>query len=260
MQKGRNMTQQVKVSIRASQVPEWADCQARAGFHLQRPGPLPGRPNVGQVVGNYVHQNITGQAFEPPRFVEWDEATRNEREMSRQVQNLTKLATQELERASRRVILREVEMKREMDEPPVLLEVTGHIDGVLELPNGDLSSLELKTGKNPPRTSWLQSGVYAWIWMHHTVSPDGAVPVPFFSCTVLWLDRKNERAVFQERLAADIVPLARATLAGIARAMSAGYSYNPSSLSCSTCLHTECAVRYEKPPASQNPLAHRVAF
>ena len=235
----------IRVKIRASSVPEWADCQARADYTVKRAAAPGDRPHVGAVVGSLVHQRLTGQEFELPRFIEWDAWTRNEREMERQVDVMADLAGQELTRRNALVVFKELEMTREMTEPNVVLEVTGHLDGaMMDVQSHALASLELKTGIHPPKGAWLQSGVYAWLWRQHRSLQSVTTP-QFQKCVVLWLDRKGERVTWQERDAAPLEHLAGTQLSQIARACVEGVTYNPSSLSCSSCLNTQCAVRYD---------------
>ena len=236
---------ELKETVRASSVPEWADCQARAEYMVKRSGALPGRPHVGAVLGTMVHGMLLDKGADMlplPDFIEWDQWTRNLKEMSRQAGTMYALALIELEARGWKIIMSEIEMARELYEPPVRLEVTGHMDAIISRPH-ELATLELKTGAHRPRGAWLQSGVYAWLWEGDASKrlPHG----PIYKSAVLWLNRRNEDVTWEERETKPLRLLAAGQLTAIARAMVEGGTYNPSSLSCSSCLNTGCAVRYE---------------
>ena len=63
----------------------------------------------------------------------------------------------------------------------------------------------------------------------------------------MWINRKDSTIQWEERHPATLSELAEAQLKSIARAEHHGPTYNPSSLSCSSCLNDECDLRYGAP-------------
>ena len=240
------------VNIRASSVPAWADCAARANFEIQRSGPLPNRPHVGSVVGTLVHQKLLegpNAQWKLPDYIEWDAHTRNMRELFLQVDLMSDRAFRELGDRGWQMCKSEIEMEAEYYVPGIRLRVTGHMDGTIESPSHPvwrLASFELKTGINPPRGAWLQTGVYGWLWERHDPGHTGHIQ-PLELATVLWLDRRDGSVRWEERSPKMLTAVAEAQLGAIARHMLHEATYNPSSLSCSSCLNSTCPVRFGEP-------------
>ena len=243
---------ELHAAIRASQIPEWADCQARADYHVKRNGPEIARPHVGAVLGTIVHTMLLERhedAFDNlPEFVEWDQWTRNERDLRRQAGALYDLARHEMARREYGILFSEVTLRREIVLPPVRLLVTGHMDAVIEHDaTRGLASFELKTGAHQPKAAWLQTGVYAWLWEGKVCAEpsDLAEKNNIRTSVVMWLNRRNERILWHERETEPLRFAATRQILAIARSMSQGVTYNPSSLACSSCLVDDCPVRYE---------------
>ena len=62
---------------------------------------------------------------------------------------------------------------------------------------------------------------------------------------MLWLNRKDEAVMWEERETEPLIDVAFDQVRSIARGMAHGPTYNPSSLGCRRCLFDECAVRFE---------------
>jgi len=237
------MTVELHAAIRASQVGSWADCGARAQYHVQRGAPPQDRPHVGTVVGTLVHRMMLEHRgavdADLPRFVEWDAHTRNKRELMDQVSFFAGVGNGEASRRGWRLGHTEVEMKGVLYEAGVRLQVSGHMDGTLTK-REKLATFELKTGAHQPRSSWLQTGVYCWLWGQENEEPLAA-------SVVLWVNRKSGTAKWEERDPAMLAAAGLHELQAICRDKMHGPRYNPSSLSCSSCLNDECSVRYVEP-------------
>ena len=248
----------MKYTLRASQIPHWADCQARANHDRQRVGADSSRPPVALVAGSIVHYALAGQHYDMPDFIEWDEGTGNLKELNRQTARMVREARHQMREHGWEVCQHELAIEREfrvkMDELPGITTdtsvlVTGHVDAVLVHDRtGELASLELKTGIRPPQAAWLQSGVYALIW-------DGRDEPAINKSIVLWLHRSRPESLWEER---DSGPLKNAAMGHVRRyadAMEYGPAYNPSSLSCRSCLNEECPVRYNRNYLPDEPIS-----
>lgn len=228
-------------TIRASSAGTWSDCAMRAWYiHNQdtttdEPKSLP----VALAVGIEVHSRITGQAFTEPLRIEYDDATRSDLERKRQVEQITQEAIQQLKDCDLEAIETERYFSREIWSGEVGAVIEGHIDLICKhKKTNEIYFVDLKTGKSPPRASWLQLAVYYWLGKHNEYEAN--------KCSVLWIPRtiKETQSKHYVKDGESLFSSANLLIRRIMQTISTGKPLpNPNSFSCKNCCVKDCPVR-----------------
>lgn len=226
------------IEIRASAVPAWGDCAARA-MHIAEYGkPARDEEAVALAVGNAVHKRITGHEFEPAQRLRFDAETRTAKEMNRQVDSMANRGTLALAEHGLTVKAKEKSFDTaRIKIGKIQMRVRGTADMLCETDNNEIVLVDLKTGAHPPKAAWLQLATYAWLADANDVEID--------ACGILWLPRKRTGGdgKFWQRPAPELLPMAKTMLRKIAAAYATTAAPNPSSLHCSTCPKSDCVAR-----------------
>lgn len=225
--------------LHASAAAAWLDCAKRANYLSNRiddeDEPERGR-SVALEIGHRVHHRITGHSYdETPNIIRYDKATRSKSEMERQVELLSKLAGEKLETEGLAVKEKELPMALEVSiaDNPILLK--GTADLICER-EGKTILIDLKTGKNPPKTVWVQLSIYLYLYRQLGLGEVEA-------CGVLAVPRKCADIVecsYEERPAEALSGIVEPLFKHIVRSSLAGGLPNPSSIFCHSC-RADCA-------------------
>lgn len=229
------------ITFRASEAVSWANCPARANYIYMHPSARESVHPVGLAVGNAVHHRITGHQYDAPESVQYDRNTRTAREMDRQVESISRYATNRLKELGLSVVESEYPLKRSVRIGEVEMAIQGTIDLVCVDQNADIVIVDLKTGANQPRGAWLQLAIYAWLYGGDAQDKEAQ------KCGILWCPRlKSDKKVekdYWEKSAQSLAKEAEGIIRQRARMAITTPTANPMSLSCSTCPNHECEVK-----------------
>ena len=154
----------MNIHLRPSQAKNWQACSKMAAHHALLPID-DSTTHVGAYVGNLVHAKLTGHVYTEPQFIVFDEVTRNRQEAQRHADALFADATLGLDNNDLEVERREVSMKRTVTVGEADVTVEGSLDLVCRQVRGkSLALLDLKTGRRPPASVFVQIALYAWLW------------------------------------------------------------------------------------------------
>ena len=163
-------TETTILKLRASAMPRWMACPARAAHEALTPQNADeiifGEP-VATVFGSMVHAEITGHEFEWPKAIKFDLTTKTEKELRRQVD--TAVRNLQMHLGPLKFERREVELQKTVHFAHfnVTLSLTGHLDFMAWRGLDSLEIFDLKTGVRKPSSSWSQLAVYCWLADKH---------------------------------------------------------------------------------------------
>ena len=228
-------------NFKASSAPMWADCSLRAMETSLGRIAESKAINIGIHVGNCVHAAITGHEHTKPASFSFDEQTRTQKEMERQIKDMSAQAKTRLDELKLKVIKTEIRLAVKVGIGEAFLNIEGHIDMVCKNEeSSELVLVDLKTGKNPPRGSWPQMAMYSWLWKQTQKEQAD-------KCLLLWIPRwAKPKTIKQDvwfRSCDSLMEFADGMVRNVMAAHTRGAVPNPSSLSCSSCQVVDCPVR-----------------
>ena len=152
---------EVSMRLNASAAPQWLQCARRADFDQRDTFREPEGQPVHLVLGNLVHQQITGVGDDMPRLIRYDRLTPSERELHRQVADMVTMVRRVLAQGYT-VLDTERRFELEVVIGEVLVVVVGKPDLIAQRGDGRRVFLDLKTGALTPRGALAQMAIYAW--------------------------------------------------------------------------------------------------
>ena len=228
--------------FRASEIPGLLRCSERIMYRRRQKSFHSSAESVGKVLGTRVHSLITGQAFQKPARIAYDDATRSFKELEGQARVMAAKAHEMLADAALEPIDREVEMvKRVGFAENKVLKIVGHADLICLDGEGRHVLLDLKTGLRPPSDVWQQLAIYLYL------AEDPAI----VEAGVLWMIRKagyvvNKRGL-ERRPSEDLVRHAPRMVQQLVSICYHGTIAVPSHSDCPTCIKQGCPVRCAPP-------------
>ena len=238
-------------TIRASKIKHWLNCPQKGIYESITPQtPHTEGMHVGAVVGELVHQRITGHEPTEPRSITFDEVTPNEKTMERQV-SLIAGSIEEWLLSQRMYILdREISCEVGLTIKNMSVQLTGTIDAIcITESDKKLNLIDFKTGKRCDE-SYIQLAIYAYLWSKADVLvkehvPMGQVGYVYQQRSKMPKSSDNIKAEFWSydkmvQHGRDYAQKAVRYATGVENA-----HYNPSVANCSLCRHGTCSVRWE---------------
>lgn len=246
------MTEALVVKLRASAAPGWLRCAQRADWSARNRGEsgedaverkLAGRGYpVATLYGSMVHELVTGAPAEMPPLIEYDQHTRSERELRRQVAETARLANGWILAQGFWRVRREVELKATITWGQDRLLAEGHAD--LEVTRDAIaprvSYIDLKTGLLHPQGAWAQMAVYAYLGRAEGVDLDEVV--------MLHVPRAQtvERLDVFRRPAAALAAQAPAIFDHVMAQADLAVPLASPGLHCGNCENTDCVYHEER--------------
>ena len=235
--------------LRASQIKHWLNCPQRAVYDSITPhNPRTDETKVGAVVGELVHQRITGHVPSEPRSITFDAQTPNEDQMERQIINMTKKIEYWLEKNEMEILEKELKCKAKLAIKNLSVELEGSIDAICySRPEKTGYLIDFKTGAY--MDSWyIQLAVYAYL-LSKTSDDKGAISrVGYVYCP-----RRPRLTLMSDKISTrfwDFNDMAKhgrdyaIKAVRYATGMDSAH-YNPSQSNCAYCRNTTCEMRYE---------------
>ena len=221
----------MKISVRASSLPDWADCSKRAEYkNITHKEPnIAGMP-VSTLVGHRAHNLLTGHEFEEPDRIVFDRATPSDREAYRQAQSIRTHAIEKMEEEGLDIKGSEESLSETVRIGDVTIDLTGTLDlRVFDEKLGGTYILDLKTGVNRPRAAILQLAGYAWLAEKNGTDDDLA------GAGILWVPRGKTHCEYITWGIDPLMEIAEESLRQIAGYQKNGVYANPNSLGCGNC-------------------------
>ena len=157
------------IPFRGSAAPAWLQCPRNADFEdthsdddVDRRLYRRGAP-VARVYGTRVHAAVLGGDPGRPDAIEFDQYTRTERELARQVAVAAADIRGWLDFMGWVLEHRELPLKASLRYGASTLAISGTLDAIARAEDGRRLILDLKTGRRDPHEAWAQMAVYAWL-------------------------------------------------------------------------------------------------
>ena len=228
----------MSVILRPSSAKNWYSCSHMAAHHAAYP-PDTKYQHVGAVVGDRVHARITGHTYEEPQFIEFDEITRNQREIDREVDNIVEAVEKEMVKHKLVPEEKEISLETTIAVGQVEIKVQGALDAFCRSQEDQrFYIVDIKTGKVRPGKAFLQLALYAWLWEHCRSDK----PAGFAGYLYVSRGKHNyPETVF--RAVSDLLPIAEDAIRHRAMIEQYGTLRNPG-MHCRQCpVRDGCAVR-----------------
>lgn len=237
------MTADLAATFHASQAPKWLSaCLVRLD-NEERQG-LEGATHVGVELGNRVHGRMTGHQHTPAAAIAYDERTRSEKELNRQVDWVSARVKEWFDAREyelhERVFDSEVDIGERLRVTQggklVEMNIASTLDWLLGFGEHHSRFLDLKTGKREPLECWPQMAVYAYMWSLRRP--------PLIEGGYLWVPRGNRDVapVVKFRPFDKLAEFGSYIISERLKAVTKRV-YRPSVMSCTNCqLAAECAV------------------
>ena len=213
------------------------ECPVRAEHEAEQPK-TEHRPHVGRVIGDKVHNAITGHDYKEPLLVTYDQYTTNPLQMQKQAGNCARLIQDWFEENEYEIVETEYRVEAVVDGR---FEATGSIDILARHQNGDMALIDIKTGAYEPAKSWTQLAVYAVL-----LEARGTYEIK--TVIVLWAQRHELTSFFglyvDKKPVSELVKYGRKILHHLTKTLDMPVE-KPSKQTCGHCEVKDCIARYK---------------
>ena len=133
--------------------------------------------HVGAMVGDLVHNHLTGHEPTTSYRVQYDEHTRSSKEAVFHAGILTGKIEAFLKRNQMEIVDSELELRYKLNFADKFhIDVVGSIDAIVRNHHGEHILLDLKSGSTPPETVFIQLACYALLVRHYINSMGDQTP------------------------------------------------------------------------------------